>query len=135
MNNQENEMFQTPPSPETSDITKAPESATGTVLSEITDETPPPASDSDPLLEEIQLKHERNERNMSKEKKESFGDVLVMQITLSVILLLVFAVLNILKPDFVREAIVYFRDMSRGEPEKFFENAVQEVIRIIYAKI
>lgn len=116
---EEKEILQT----QTASETAAPtESAEETAVP--TEETALPLSDMP--LEEIHVRYEKKSG-----KKESFGDILVTQITLSIILLLGFALMNIIKPDFVREAVVYFRDMSRGEPEEFFKSAVREVMKII----
>ena len=52
-----------------------------------------------------------------------------MQLTLCVILLLVFAVINILESDITRWYAEKFRDMSGGETEKIFERAVFTVLK------
>ena len=76
------------------------------------------------LIELVRSKHD----NVSI-KTERLGDVLVMQLTLCVILLLVFAVINILESDITRWYAEKFREMSGGETEKIFERAVFTVLK------
>lgn len=76
------------------------------------------------LIELVRSKHD----NVSI-KTERIGDVLVMQLTLCVILLLVFAVINILESDITRWYAEKFREMSGGETEKIFERAVFTVLK------
>ena len=74
------------------------------------------------LIELVRSKHD----NVSI-KTERIGEV--MQLTLCVILLLVFAVINILESDITRWYAEKFREMSGGETEKIFERAVFTVLK------
>lgn len=85
-------------------------------------------SDNQPvdLIELVRSKHE----NVSI-KTEHIGDVLVMQLTLCVIMLLIFAVINILESDITNWFTQKFREMSGGETEKIFEKAVFTVLKYL----
>lgn len=78
------------------------------------------------IIDMVRSKHES-----SNVRSEHFGDVLVMQITLCIILLLILAAANIFKPGFAESFAGRFREMTDGEPEEIFEKAAARVISII----
>lgn len=78
------------------------------------------------VIDIVRSKHEE-----SGKRNEHFGDVLVMQITLCIILLLILAAANIIKPGFAESFVGRFREMTGGEPEEIFEKAVDNAMRII----
>ncbi|MGN1086524.1 MAG: hypothetical protein ACI4Q5_05775 [Porcipelethomonas sp.] len=78
------------------------------------------------IIDIVRSKHESGG-----ERSEHFGDVLVMQITFCIILLLILAAANIIKPGFAESFAGRFREMTGGEPEEIFEKAVVKAIRMI----
>lgn len=82
--------------------------------------------ESGDIIDMVRSKHESEG-----ERSEHFGDVLVMQITLCIILLLILAAANIIKPGFAESFTGRFREMTGGEPEEIFEKAVVKAIRMI----
>ena len=88
-----------------------------------------PQSESNHLpLEQIY-----SERNFKPQKSEHFGDVLVAQIALCMVISLAVTVINIAKPGLARDIAFRFRDMTGGQPEEFFKKAVSEVLKFINA--
>lgn len=73
------------------------------------------------------------ERNFKSRKSEHFGDVLVAQITLCMVIALAIVAINIAKPGFARDIALRFRDMTGGQPEEFLKKAVSEVLKLINA--
>ncbi|MCI7804588.1 MAG: hypothetical protein MR503_05900 [Oscillospiraceae bacterium] len=84
------------------------------------------SEESGDIIDMVRSKHESGG-----ERSEHFGDVLVMQITLCIILLLILAAANIIKPGFAESFTGRFREMTGGEPEEIFEKAVVKAIRMI----
>lgn len=78
------------------------------------------------IIEMVRAKHENSDI-----RSEHFGDVLVMQITICIILLLIVAAANIIKPGFAENFVVRFREMTGYETEEIFEKAITKAVSII----
>lgn len=72
-------------------------------------------------------------RDEKKKNSEHFGDVLVMQITMCIIILLILAGVNLVIPGFAQDFVNKFVEMTGHGPEEFFKKAVDEVMKYIYA--
>ncbi len=98
-------------------------------------------------MEEIKENMNESEDDVSENKQEhtgntdtfktseKFSDVLIMQISLCIILLIIIVILNTLKPDISYYLIQKFKELSNGETEQVFKDAVITVKELIYDKI
>ena len=84
------------------------------------------SEESGDIIDMVREKHEN-----AYERSEHFGDILVMQITLCIILLLILVTANMIKPGLAHNFVSRFREMTSGEPEEILEKAVDKAIRII----
>ncbi len=78
------------------------------------------------LIELVRSKHEGYTT-----VNESFGDVLVMQISLCIILIIILIVINIISPNITKDFVGMFKKATGGETEKIFEKAVFTVMNFI----
>lgn len=78
------------------------------------------------IAEEISLRYSGRNRG-----GEHFGDVLVMQIAVCIILALAFAVANIIVPETVESLVKLFCEMTGGEPEDLVKKAVSKALSVI----
>lgn len=68
-------------------------------------------------------------------EKERFSDVIVVQIILCILIVLIFAVINIIEPEITKAFIGIFKKMSNCETEEFFKKAVVKAMNFINDKI
>ncbi|MBQ8435139.1 MAG: hypothetical protein IJX24_03915 [Oscillospiraceae bacterium] len=79
----------------------------------------------DELIEEVREKHEK------KKKPKCIADIFTMQLILTVLIVLVFAVINIFDSSVTQWFIKEFKERSGGETEKIIKDAVNYAVNII----
>ncbi len=81
--------------------------------------------EADELVEIVREKHEM------KDETERITDIFTTQLILTVVLVLVFAVMNIFNTDLAEWFINRFKEKSTGETEKIIKDAVSYAVNII----
>lgn len=79
----------------------------------------------DELIEEVREKHKK------KKKTKCIADIFTMQLILTVLLVLIFAVINIFDSSITQWFIKEFKERSGGETEKIIKDAVNYAVNII----
>lgn len=82
-------------------------------------------AEADELVEIVREKHEM------KGEAERVTDIFTTQLILTVVLVLVFAVMNIFNTELAEWFINRFREKSMGETEKIIRDAVSYAVNII----
>ncbi|MGN1480469.1 hypothetical protein [Porcipelethomonas sp.] len=78
------------------------------------------------LIEMVRAKHSDEDMN-----KESIIDIFTMQLIMCVLLILIFAVLNLIEAETAGWFISEFKSVTSGNPEKFLKQAVKYAVQYI----
>lgn len=92
---------------------------------EITEESSKTADEPTDLIEMVREKHQDDQ------KRERISDIFTAQLILCVLIVLVFAMINILDKSLTQWFIDEFKRMSTGEPEQIIKDAVSFVTDIL----
>lgn len=85
--------------------------------------------------EETVAQTESSDDKDSLKNKEKFSDVIITQLTLCVILLIIIVALNIIKPELSHSLVTRFKELTTGETEQVFKDAVVRIKEMVYDKI